>query len=117
MLEVGQTLYYVPSQRHGGDPREVKVTKVGRKWATVQEGVWFTEKIDLDTLVADGGVYSSPGQCYLSKTHYEEVLAESEAWKRFRSVIDRTFRAPAGVSLEDINYAYTVLKIDPSKYQ
>ena len=32
-LTVGQELWFVPRERYLGQPRMVKVTKVGRKWA------------------------------------------------------------------------------------
>lgn len=98
-LSVGQGLYYVPKY---GDPRIVTVTKVGRKWATIGEG-YAGFRIDLQTLAADGGDYSSPGQCYLSQAEYKATKARRGAWDEFRRVVDDRYAVPPHLSIHDIN--------------
>lgn len=56
------------------------VNKVGRKWAAIDMHM----RIDINTLAADGGNYSSPGQCYLSKEAYEAEVLLNETWDRFK---------------------------------
>ena len=86
-LVVGQKLYYVPFHSRS-DQEEVLVTKIGRKWATIGEG-WSSLKISLDTWIADGGRYSSPGRCYLSKKVYEEEQLRCQVWRDFIEWVQR----------------------------
>lgn len=60
-LSEGQKLWWVPQHSLGMKGREVTVLKVGRKWAELDNG----ERIDLETLISDGGRYAPNGRCYL----------------------------------------------------
>jgi hypothetical protein len=100
-LNVGQTLVFVPSGFRRGQPTEVTVTKIGRKWADI-EGTFYTDRIEIDTLHADGGKYSSPGRCYLSREEYETEKATGDAWWAFSRTIDGEHSAPEGVTAETI---------------
>ena len=112
MLQVGQKLWYVPHRHHRrGEPYEVEVTKVGRKWATVGEG-WRQERIDLETMQADGKGYSSPGTCYLSREHYETEQERLAAWSQLTKALQYS-RCPAGVTTEGIKQAMQLLKVSP----
>lgn len=72
MYTEGQTLWLVPSRyRHSGEPREVTITKVGRKWLTLNNGY----RAAVDGLALDGGEYSSPGVCYLTREAWGALLA------------------------------------------
>jgi hypothetical protein len=79
-LTVGQKLWWVG--RHRERSYEVTVVTVGRKWATIDTGR-PNYRIDLETLIADGGKYSSPGMCYLSKKHWEVEFRQRNAWYAF----------------------------------
>lgn len=103
-LTVGQTLWYVPSGRHG-NPHEITVEKVGRKWATCSRFL----RIDMETLAADGGNYSSPGSCYLSKADHDAEVALEETWKRFRDLVDRQWHCPEGVRISQMENAARAL--------
>lgn len=96
-LQVGQRLYYVPSQGRI-TPSFVTVAKVGRKWATLDSG----RRINLETLRADGGGYSSPGSCWESKQAYEAEVALRDAWSGFKRRMDREYTKPAHLTLADI---------------
>lgn len=50
MLTVGQKLWLVPMERHYGQPCEVVVTKIGRKWASIS-GYYRGTRIDINTLI------------------------------------------------------------------
>lgn len=107
MLVEGQKLWFVGSHphRHNRGGQEVTVEKVGRKWATISAGA---DRIDKTTLRADGGGYTSPGQCYLSEAEYEAEKALSVAWSEFAALMDR-WRMPSDMTLEKITKAREVL--------
>lgn len=75
-IKVGDRLWYVP---HHGAPFAVTVARIGRKWITAGAG-WGAMRFDRDTLVADGGNYSSPGQAYRSREEYLDSCARFEGW-------------------------------------
>lgn len=116
---VGQELWYVPEGRgygRRGEGRAVFVTRVGRKWADVEvrEGDrhYAHGRIDIKSLSADGGHHSSPGRCYLSVVHYELEKARETAWQQLRRGFDHRYRAPDGVTIEQIIQAAQLLGID-----
>jgi hypothetical protein len=81
MLTVGQELWYVPAdRRYLGGACAVRVLKVGRKWAEVSSNLG---RIDAQSLWVDGGKYSSPGRCWLSKEAWEAAEALNSAWSEF----------------------------------
>jgi len=82
-LKVGDKVWYVANQRHRSAPieqREMTVTKVARKWVTLDWPNWRPMRIDKETWIADGGGFTSPGRCYASKEAYAEYLLVSAAW-------------------------------------
>jgi hypothetical protein len=106
-LTVGQKLWFVWADKRRGDPHEVTVTRIGRKWAYLDR--YETYRIDSNTLAVDGGAgRSSPGHCYLSREGYEASLARNRAWNDLRKEIDRRKR-PAGVTVEQIAEARRLL--------
>ena len=107
-LEVGQELLYVPAY-HRKKPRMVKVIKVGRRWATLDN----RSRIDMQTLEAGGGDYSSPGRCYSSSTEYEEQRRRGILYERLRHRLDWTPRV--GVTSDDILQAAKLLRVGLSK--
>lgn len=106
-LKVGQALYWVPRETRFRNPREVTVTKIGRKWVQLDN----RERIDIESLCADGGQYASPGQCYLSKADYEHAIKLSNNWTALRRDIESLWKAPNGVTLEDMDAVRSILKI------
>lgn len=108
MLKEGQTLWWVPNQRHAGPQREVIVQKVGRTWAQLSNRF----RIDKNTLIADGGEYISPGRCYLSEVAYIQYVNLIAAWNALTS--DLRYSRPEGVTIEDIEVARVLLGIPTS---
>ena len=106
MLQVGQKIYWVPNKRNQMVEQEVTVEKVGKKWATISGGRY---RIDIETLRADGGNYSSPGCCYLDRMAYDAELEASRTWDKFRQSIG--FHPLKGVTATDIQQAMILLKI------
>lgn len=79
-LSVGQKLWYVPrDSREVSQSREVTVTKIGRKWAEIDMG-WRGSRIDLEDWRVDGGQYSSPGSCYVSRQAWDDERQRQRAW-------------------------------------
>lgn len=73
---VGDTLYCVYFNRRS--PQTVTITKVGRKWLHLSNGY----RADIDTLILDGGEYSSPGKCWMSQAEYKLHVELDKRWKR-----------------------------------
>ncbi len=63
----------------------ITVTSVGRKWAHLSGGF----KMSLETFYIDGGIYSSPGRCYLKPEDYAREERASESWSKFRRIAER----------------------------
>lgn len=106
MLQVGQTLWFEGAHRHNAGLSEVTVTKVGRKWAQLSNH----ERIDVQTLYADGGQYVSPGRCWLSKVECDAEANRQAAWSDLVKMIQHAYRAPEGVSEVNIRRAISLLK-------
>lgn len=106
MLSVGQRLWYVPSQHRWQSASYVTVKKGGRKWAELERGF---SRIALDSLYADGGQYSSPGRCYLSKEEHDQEVERQTAWSSLKRRLDAQYRCPDGVDSEDIRKVYSLL--------
>lgn len=108
MLTAGQTLWWVGTHRHNAGPHEVTVRKVGRKWAEIDGG----ERIDINTLRADGGKYVSPGQCWSSKAAWEAEVARQEAWRNLCNRIGNIWHAPPGIDVDRIHRAALALGLE-----
>lgn len=109
-LTVGQVLWFVPSAPHYGNPREVTVTKVGRKWAEIDTaGI----RIGVNTLYADGRGYMSPGQCWTDRTEYEAWTELLNEWDAFRKRVNDCYRMPESVTIEGVRAASKALGFAP----
>lgn len=64
--------YYVPTY---GQARYIDVERVAKKWVYGGGIRWDSKG------VVDGGKYSSPGQVYRSKKHYEAEQRRNELWR------------------------------------
>jgi hypothetical protein len=109
VIEVGQKLWFVPAQRYAGAPREIAVTKVGRKWAYTDEG--RADRFDVNTLALDGHGYNSPGRLYLRREDHALEVEVSAEWSKAAASMRNKYRAPEGVSVADIKAAVKLLKL------
>jgi hypothetical protein len=106
-LEVGQKLWFVPNERRG-KPYETTVTKVGKKWASIG----YRIRIDIETMWADGGKYSSPGRCYFSEQEYLVEMSLFNKWQEFKIKLDRLFYPPKGIDESVIDHMINMLRLD-----
>lgn len=105
MYTEGQKLWLVPSQRYMGEPHEVTITKVGRKWLTLDN----RHRAAVDGLALDGGEYMSPGVCYLTREEWEFEKALNDAWSKLRRDVDLARRVPSGITVRCIHDARKLL--------
>lgn len=103
-LRIGQKLYFVPNHRRE-NPTEVEVLKVGRKWAELSNH----HRIDVQSWLADGGQYISPGQCHETREAYEAERSLDAAWNEVRRKVGAAYLRPISVSLERIEQAMSLL--------
>lgn len=99
MLAIGQELWFVPHDAH--DVRRsciVRVNKIGRRWATLDN----RGRVDLETLIADGGNFISPGRCWLSEGHWQAEQRRRAAWRELFDFIYRCHRPPDHLSEDAI---------------
>lgn len=104
-LTIGQKLWYVPGERRG-EPREVTIVTVGRKWFSVAEISWArfdNERLKLDSEYG-GGVY-----CYLSREVYEAQVGLSVAWREFQRAVERARSTDPQITIENIAAARKLL--------
>lgn len=99
MIHEGQKLWMVHGDSRRSSSQEVTVTKIGRKWATID---FLRYRIDVDTLIIDGGKHQSPGRCYVDRVAYE---AERDTRNEWTDLVRRlTYSSPpAGMTVERIN--------------
>lgn len=97
MFKLGQKLWFVGI---GKNPRqfEVEVTKVGRLWATLDDGRY---RCDTNGRV-DGGEYQSPGHCYVSREAYDLERTRSVAWWKFKRMVADLPEMPSWMALDEL---------------
>lgn len=105
-LQPGQKLWYVPEDPRWEKTREVTVAKIGNRWAELGRKDF---RADLETLEVDGGKYSSPGRCYLSREAWEEEKLLRAAWREFQRDVERANAEGGLITVENISAARQVL--------
>tara|TARA_R110000868_G_scaffold236522_2_gene490554 strand:- start:679 stop:1029 length:351 start_codon:yes stop_codon:yes gene_type:complete len=111
-LKVGDMLWMVESRRGGlNGGRTVTVTKIGRKWATLDFPSWRPYRIDMETWRVDGGEYSSPARCYASEEVFQQTVRLDASWRR---LVERLpYSPPPGIDQAWIDEAMVRLGIKP----
>ena len=103
-LTTGQKLWLVPA-RGFGEPQEVEVGKIGRKWAGLIPA--YAGRVDMETLGLDSS--SFPGRCYGSREEWEEQSALGKAWIALHRELP--YRPDKNVTIEDIAKARELLRM------
>ena len=100
--DVGMDVFVAVTLNVRGEPqtRTAKITKIGRRWITVDDGGYKPTRFDAETRRIDGGEYSSPGRVYESEAEYLETTLKEKLWKDFRSRLPWT--APEHFTTADI---------------
>lgn len=105
---INQVMWFVGAGNFVRVCGEVTITEVGRKWARITGA--FKGRIALDTLMADGAGYSSPGRCYASKQEWLNQDGPRHAWQALSSSMPTA--CPADLSYETIVQAAKMLGVD-----
>lgn len=100
-IKVGQTLWYVPPH---GDPREVVVISVGRKWATADGNL---PRLNLETMREEGWDGRSR-RYWLSQDLWMDDKRAASAWRELRDAMSMQPR-PDGLSADKIRDAAAML--------
>lgn len=103
-FEPGRQLYFV--YRHNRNSEYVTIEKVGRRWLSLSNRC----RVDKDTLIADGGEYTSPGRAYVSQEQYEAEAHANKLWNTLRRRIP--WGRHSSISAADIEKAASLLRIN-----
>jgi hypothetical protein len=94
--KVGDTVFWVPRDpRHRSQARELRITKVGRVWLTLEDN----RRIDIKTLLMDAEGQGYADQCYLTRDDWMLERARQSSWGSLRHVLHRS-GPPAHVTAE-----------------
>ena len=102
-IQPGDQLFF--STRDSQDSRRNgyrTVTKVGRDWIYFEGSA---PRARIESLIADGGVYSSPGRYWLTQEEYEDERKLYLAWHAFRTDIATIYKLPEDLTIEAIQDA------------
>lgn len=96
---VGMTVW--AASRNDLPPEENIITKIGRRWISFKSTkIGRESRFDAETLVIDGGQYSSPGKVYPSLDEYHERSECGRLWTEYRRKLP--WRPPAEMTCERI---------------
>ena len=93
--QVGMNVYVAYHDQRRGKPFHATITKIGRKWITLDRGDY---RFDAETMQLDGGKYSSPGAVYASEDEYMQQTAIAKAWSDFKQKLSYS-KAPMGITV------------------
>lgn len=103
MINVGDAMWFVPTHRMGGEPREEIVVRITRLWVHTDRG----NKFRSSEMCVRYGKY------YRSLDEYDADERRRWAWKQMIRVLDKVqWCCPNLVSAEDIYEAACLLKIN-----
>lgn len=109
-MKAGDTLWYVPEASWMGSPREVIVSRIGRKWIAFNDGRQRrTSRADRETLRVPHDEPVGCGQLWPSREAWDRRTALDCAWVSLRIAIDGERVVPAGVTTERIEQARELL--------
>lgn len=105
-LKVGQRLYIAPNTHSHTPCYETITLSIGRRWANIGSN----GRVDLETLLLDGGQYTSPGKAYFSKNEYQEMAAKEAYWLELRNRLPVN---PPAVSMETLKEIAEMIGLKP----
>lgn len=101
-LKVGDTVWFVPNRGYG-QPRELAIKKVGRKWLTV--GVGHGMRLDAATLRPE---HYGAGSIYRSQEEHTQTVARREAWSRIKKLTE-AWVSPTNLTIEQMRQIVELL--------
>lgn len=102
-IQPGDQLFFsARDRRDGGRNGYRTVTKVGREWIYFEGSA---PRARIESLIADGGGYSSPGRYWLTQEAYEDERKLYLAWHAFRTDIATIYKLPEDLTIEAIQDA------------
>lgn len=108
-LQVGQQLWFASTNRWN-PCRFVTVKKVGHKWADIGG----SGRVDIETLIVEGGAYNSPGRCYIAKEEHDAKLRLNKEWDALWMYFRTQHAPPSGITLAQVTEAQRALGIAPT---
>lgn len=109
-LKHGDKVFFVPNRYSSEKPRHVTVDKVGTRWVHVLSG-YSGMRFDLKTGEVDGGVYSSPGQIWLTEQEYLDECALDRRWYAVAKFFDNhLYQRPESITPEKLSQIEEILK-------
>lgn len=97
---IDQEVYVV---RRYGAPCTARITKIGRKWITLDGKL--SGRFDPVSAAIDGKGYASPGTVYTNADEYRAECELNAAWKDFATRIPVYGPAPEGMTMARIEAA------------
>lgn len=107
-VKVGDTLSVVSNdKRWAKEGVHVTVTKVARRWITVDRG--WDNKFDRTTGLSDGHGYTPAYEAWHTQEEQEAAESTENAWKELRESVGRAYSVPDGMTVEKIQQARELL--------
>ena len=88
-------------------PHTVQITKIGRKWMYFGNS---RSRASMETLVVDGGEYTSPGKLWFSSDEYEAWTSTCHLMNELQGCL--THRPNPGVTADNIRAAAKLLRVE-----
>lgn len=110
-LNPGTRLWFQPTKSYIGQPREVVVASVGRKWAKIVDDSRL--RIDIADLAVHWGD-EAVGTAYFDRTEFELKKANQSAWTQLLRDIQHKYTVPVGVDSADVAAARKLLNLETS---
>jgi hypothetical protein len=107
--QVGMEVCVVVTLNVRGEPkpRNAKVSKVGRRWITLDDPAHPPTRFDAETHRIDGRGYTSCGKVYVDEEAYRATTLMEQMWKDLRSRMPWT--APKHFTCDDVEKITTVI--------
>ena len=105
-MKAGDTLFL--QHKHGRN-QNIEIESVGRKWAKIKGRARW--RLDLASrCVWEGDL--DVGWCYESEATFDAECMRVAEWSRLVRLVGSTYIAPSGVTVEDMDAAAKLLKLE-----
>lgn len=125
-MNIGQKVWYVPQDKYSYrgtvDGLELLITKIGRKWITLEhkDRAWLQIRVEMEQPNASQEGYRAHdkrgdfvGNVYVDRQHEIYVKERRGAWERIQRCVSRYFLlAPQSLTLVDIKKIADLLEVE-----